>query len=66
MFRVSREKFKELRKAGLIQSGKTNKNYKVINKDKKSKRKKYLVAEEFKILKFLGIEGETYDQEEFI
>ena len=42
-----------LRKVGLIKEGR-DRNYTVINRKKKSRRKKYCVVEEPKILAFLN------------
>lgn len=49
---VTRSEFDELREAGLIRFGR-NKNYRIMNKNKSGKRKKYVVVEEQRILDFL-------------
>lgn len=58
MFLASRSEFDELRKAGLIRNSKYDKNYRIVNKKKGSKRKKYFVVEEKAILDFLNREVE--------
>lgn len=58
MILVSRKEFDELRNAKLIRSSKYDKNYRIINKKKNSKRKKYYVVEELSILNFLNREAE--------
>ena len=52
---ITRDQFERLEKAKLIKHDAMNKNYCIVNKRKKSKRKKYFVEENFKILNFLGI-----------
>ena len=49
MEQVTRKQFEELEALGLIKHG-INKNYRIINKNKGSKRKKYWVAPEKRIL----------------
>lgn len=53
MVAVRQDEFERLCKAGLINFG-TEKNYAIVNKKKKAKRKKYFVVENRKILNFLG------------
>ena len=55
---VNRSEFDELRNAGLIRASKYDKNYRIVNKKKCSKRKKYYVVEERAILNFLNREVE--------
>lgn len=55
MLLVQQDEFTKLKKAGLIREGKYDKNYRIVNKGKKSSHKKYFVMEESKILIFLGI-----------
>ena len=45
MVTVNKEQFNELVKCGLISFSKYNKNFTVINKQKKSRRHKYAVVE---------------------
>lgn len=52
MIQVSRADIDALRKVGLLKEGR-DRNYTVINR-KKSRRKKYCVVEEPKILAFLN------------
>lgn len=59
MRQVTREEFQALMDAKLLHSCPMNKNYKVVNRKKKSKRKKYFVVEERKILEFLGEKEDT-------
>ena len=59
MKQVTREEFQALMEAKLLHSRPMNKNYKVVNRKKKSKRKKYFVVEEHKILEFLGEKEDT-------
>lgn len=53
MIKISRSDMEALRKVGLIKEGR-DRNYTVINRKKKSRRKKYCVVEEPKILAFLN------------
>ena len=53
MEQVTRKQFEELESLGLIKHG-INKNYRIINKNKGSKRKKYLVAPEKRILNYIN------------
>ena len=57
---VNRSEFDELRNAGLIRASKYDKNYRIVNKKKCSKRKKYYVVEERAILNFLNREAEDW------
>lgn len=52
---VSREQFDRLRRANLINFSKYERNFTIVNRQKKGKRKKYYVVESKKILNFLGI-----------
>lgn len=52
MKQISKEQFNKLKEAGLIRYG-MNKNYQITSKKKKSRRKKYYVAEVKPILLFL-------------
>lgn len=54
MIAVHKDEFERLVKANLIDFSKANKNYAIVNLQKKSKRKKYYVVESKKILNFLG------------
>lgn len=54
MISISREEFDRLDKAGLINYSKANKNFAIVNRNKKGKRKKYYVVEMKNILNFLG------------
>jgi hypothetical protein len=54
---VKREDFERLVKAGLINFSKMGRNYRIVNSKKKSKRKKYFVVENRKILNFLSNNG---------
>ena len=60
MIEVKRIDFEKLKKAGLIKDNRWNqwKNYAVVNKKKKSARKKYFVVEEKAIMEFLGLEND--------
>ena len=53
MEQVTRKQFEELESLGLIKNG-INKNYRIINKNKGSKRKKYWVASEKRILNYIN------------
>lgn len=53
MKQVTRKQFEELEALGLIKHG-INKNYRIINKNKGSKRKKYWVAPEKRILNYIN------------
>ena len=53
MIQVSRADIDALRKVGLLKEGR-DRNYTVINRKKKSRRKKYCVVDEPKILAFLN------------
>nr|DAQ57224.1 MAG TPA: hypothetical protein [Caudoviricetes sp.] len=53
MEQVTRKQFEELQALGLIKNG-INKNYRIINKNKGSKRKKYWVAPEKRILNYIN------------
>lgn len=53
MIQISRADMDALRKVGLIKEGR-ERNYTVINRNKKSRRKKYCVVEDPKILAFLN------------
>ena len=53
MEQVTRKQFEELEALGLIKHG-INKNYRIINKNKGSKRKKYWVAPEKHILNYIN------------
>lgn len=55
MIPVLREEFERLSKAKLIDYSKVDKNFRIVNKNKSSKRKKYYVVETKSILNFLGI-----------
>lgn len=55
MIAVRKDEFERLVKANLIDFSKANKNYAIVNAQKKSRRKKYFVVESKKILNFLGI-----------
>lgn len=55
MILITREQFDRLEKAKLIRHDSMNKNYCIVNRNKKSKRKKYFVEENYKILNFLGL-----------
>lgn len=54
---VRRAQFDKLVKAGLIKFGKYDKNFTTINRQKKSKRKKYAVVESRAIMKVLREDG---------
>jgi len=62
MIQVSQDDFHALMAHKLIKKG-INKNYRILNKQKNSKRKKYYVSEEYSILQFLKSLG--YDTEEY-
>ena len=53
MKQVTRKQFEELEALGLIKHG-INKKYRIINKNKGSKRKKYWVAPEKRILNYIN------------
>ena len=53
MEQVTRKQFEELEALGLLKHG-INKNYRIINKNKGSKRKKYWVAPEKRILNYIN------------
>ena len=53
MEQVTRKQFEELEALGLIKHG-INKNYRIINKNKGNKRKKYWVAPEKRILNYIN------------
>lgn len=54
MIPVSRDEFDRLSKAKLIDYNKVDRNFRIVNKNKSGKRKKYYVVETKKILNFLG------------
>ena len=53
MIQISKEDYFRLDKAKLLKHTKGNKNYYIANRQKSSRAKTYIVAEEYKILKFL-------------
>ena len=53
MEQVTRKQFEELEALGLIKHG-INKNYRIINKNKGRKRKKYWVSPEKRILNYIN------------
>lgn len=53
MILVSRDDFERLKIAGFIDFSSANKNYTIVNLNKKSKRKKYFVVETRAIKNFL-------------
>ena len=55
MVTINKPQFESLVKAGLIQFGIYNKNFRVINKKKKSARKKYAVVETPDIIRHLAL-----------
>lgn len=55
MIPVLREEFERLSKAKLINYSKVDKNFRIVNKNKSSKRKKYYVVETKGVLNFLGV-----------
>lgn len=55
MIQISKEQFDKLAKAKLLDYSKANKNFTVVNRNKKSKRKKYYVTALRSILSFLDI-----------
>ena len=57
MIEVKKIDFERLKRAGLIKENAWNqwKNYAVVNKKKRSARKKYFVVEEKAIIEFLGL-----------
>lgn len=54
MITIKKVDFDKLVKAGLINFGKYNRNFTIINKFKKSKRRKYAVVESKEILRILN------------
>lgn len=50
---VNRTQFDRLVNAGLIKFGKYDKNFATINRNKKSRRKKYAVVESRAVINFL-------------
>lgn len=55
MVTINKPQFESLVRAGLIQFGIYNKNFRVINKKKKSARKKYAVVETPDVMQHLAL-----------
>lgn len=55
MIQVTREQFEKLAEANLLDYSKANKNFTIVNRNKKGKRKKYYVTALKRILAFLNI-----------
>lgn len=55
MIQITREEFERLKEANLLDYSKANRNFTIVNRNKKGKRKKYYVTALRSILKFLEI-----------
>lgn len=53
MIQITKDEFEKVKEAGLLNDSKGDRNFVIINKFKKSKRKKYFVAETPNIKSFL-------------
>lgn len=57
MIQVTKEQFDKLDNANLIDYSRYNRNFTIVNKNKKGNRKKYYVVESRRILTFLKEEA---------
>lgn len=53
MVLVSKQEFNAMKEMGIVKNNGLDKNYTIVNAKKKSHRRKYYVAETYRVLSFL-------------